>query len=157
MHLHVLLVWIMPNLPSDAVTAAWIRLIRAQRGVLQRVEQDIKAAGLPPLAWYDILLELKRAGGRVRPQEMEARLLLAQHNVSRLIDRLADAGLVERLPYAEDGRGQIISITSAGRDLQKRMWSIYGAAIQKHIGVPLGDDREAAALSALLGRLTEGS
>ena len=146
----------MPHaLPSDSVTRAWIRLVRAQRQALLNIEAEIKAAGFPPLAWYDVLLELKRAGGSIRPQEIEARLLLAQHNVSRLIDRLTEAGLVERRPYAGDGRGQTIAITAAGRDLQKRMWVVYGAAIQKYVGAPLGDDREAEALWELLGRLTD--
>lgn len=142
-------------LPSDSVISAWVGLVRAQRRALLNIEAEIKAAGFPPLAWYDVLLELKRAGGTLRPQEIEAKLLVAQHNVSRLIDRLAQAGLVERRPVADDGRGQAIAITAAGRDLQKRMWSVYGRAIQTHIGIPLGDDREAEALSKLLGRLTK--
>jgi DNA-binding MarR family transcriptional regulator len=146
----------MPHgMPSDSVVNAWVRLVRAQRKALLGIEAEIKAAGFPPLAWYDILLELKRAGGTVRPQEIEAKLLLAQHNVSRLIDRLAEAGLVERRPVPDDARGQTIAITAAGRDLQKRMWAVYGPAIHKHVGMPLGDDREADALWKLLGRLTE--
>ncbi len=142
-------------LPTDAVTGAWISLIKAQRKALRRVEADIKSAGFPPLTWYDVLLELKRAGGSLRPQEMEAKLLLEQHNVSRLIDRLAGAGMVERRPYEGDGRGQVVAITTAGRDLQKRMWPVYGAAIQKYVGAPLGSDRDAEALSRLLELLAE--
>ncbi len=146
----------MPHaLPSDAVTRAWVRLIRAQRQALLRVEADIKAAGFPPLAWYDVLLELKRASGGIRPHELETRLLLAQHNVSRLVDRLAETGLVERQPYEGDGRGHIVAITDAGRDLQKRMWPVYGAAIQKYVGGPLGSDRDAETLWRLLGSLAD--
>jgi DNA-binding MarR family transcriptional regulator len=144
------------TLPSDSVIRAWIRLVRAPRQALLAIEAELKVAGFPPLAWYDMLLELKRAGGSIRPQEIEAKLLLAQHNVSRLIDRLAEAGLVERRPFEGDGRGQTVAITAAGRDLQKRMWAVYGAAIQKHIGVPLRGDREADTLWELLGRLTGG-
>jgi DNA-binding MarR family transcriptional regulator len=142
-------------LPSESVTRAWVRLIRAQRRALRLVEADIKAAGFPPLAWYDVLLELKRAGGSLRPQDVERHLLLAQHNVSRLLDRLAEAGLVERRPYEGDARGQVIALTSAGADLQKRMWPVYGAAIHRHVGVPLGDDRNAEALWRLLGPLAD--
>ena len=158
MNLHLLLGCDMPlpNLPSDSVTKAWIGLVKAQRRVLRSIEADVKAAGFPPLAWYDVLLELKRAGTGLRPQELEAKLLLAQHNVSRLVDRLVDAGLVERQPVEGDGRGQIITITGAGRDLQRRMWPIYGAAIQKHIGMRLGSERDAEALSRLLGPLGDG-
>lgn len=142
--------------PSDSVVRAWAQLIRAQRRVLRAIEADIKQAGFPPLSWYDILLELKRAGGAIRPQDIESRLLLAQHNVSRMIDRLAEAELVERQPFAGDGRGQVVALTAKGRDLQKRMWPVYGAAIQKHVGARLQTDDEAGALADLLARLSAG-
>ena len=51
----------MKRKPSTEATAAWIRLMRVQSRVLDAVEQDLKKAGFPPLAWYDALLELSRA------------------------------------------------------------------------------------------------
>ena len=72
---------------------AWARLQRASGNVLARVEARLKAAGFPPLGWYDVLLELSRAEDKtLRPVEIEKRMLLAQYNVSRLLDRLAAAG-----------------------------------------------------------------
>jgi DNA-binding MarR family transcriptional regulator len=139
--------------PSDSHILAWVRLVKASQRVLGAVEADLKAAGFPPLAWYDILLELRRADeGRLRPLEIEGRLLIAQHNVSRLIDRLAKAGHVAREPCEEDGRGQMVAITEQGRALLKRMWPAYEAAIQRHVGAKLGEE-DAASLSALLARL----
>ena len=56
------------------------------------VEAAVKAKGYPPLAWYDVLLELSREGGRrLRPVELEKELLVAQYNLSRLLDRMAYA------------------------------------------------------------------
>ena len=51
----------MKRKPSTEATAAWIRLMRIQSRVLDAVEQELKKAGFPPLAWYDALLELSRA------------------------------------------------------------------------------------------------
>src|SRR5215468_3365969 len=111
------------RLPSDAVIRAWTRLIRAQQAALSAVEADLKAAGFPPLGWYDVLLELSRAeGDGLRPFALEQKLLLAQYNLSRLLDRLEAAGYIERLVCVEDGRGQIVAITASGRALVKRMW-----------------------------------
>jgi DNA-binding MarR family transcriptional regulator len=138
--------------PCEATILAWARLVRAGQAVLAEVEADLKTAGLPPLAWYDVLLELKRAGGELRPVEIEGRLLIAQHNVSRLIDRLSKAGLAERRACPEDARGQFVALTAAGRGLLARMWPIYRAAIQRHVGDKL-DEGEAAMLSTLLGKL----
>ena len=144
----------MPDHPSEAAVTAWIRLVRASRHVLGAVETDLKKAGFPPLGWYDVLLELRRAETPLRPLEIESRLLIAQHNVSRLIDRLEDAGHVERQPCEEDGRGQVIGLTQAGRDLLRKMWPAYRAAIQRHVGGKLTDE-QAAKLARLLGRLLE--
>jgi DNA-binding MarR family transcriptional regulator len=140
-------------LPSDAVIRAWARLVRAQQTVLAAVEAELKAAGLPPLAWYDVLLELARADAGVRPFALEQELLLAQYSLSRLLDRLEKAGYVERRTCAEDGRGQIVAITPPGRALIKRMWPTYRAAIARHLGAKLSED-EAARLASLLGKLT---
>ncbi len=142
------------RVPSDAVVRAWARLVKAQHLVLSAVESDLKAAGFPPLAWYDVLLELSRAnGGGLRPLEIEGRLLLAQHNVSRLLDRLERAGHVERHPCPDDGRGQLVTITASGRDVPARLWPPYGDAIARHVGDTLAADARAAALADLLGLL----
>ncbi|MFY8105578.1 MAG: hypothetical protein ACOVKO_01590, partial [Elstera sp.] len=78
--------------PFDAAVRAWTRLMRAQSVALSAIEADLKRQGFPPLGWYDLLLEVRRAEpDGLRPYEIEARLLLAQHNVSRLIDRVAAA------------------------------------------------------------------
>jgi len=143
----------MKRKPSTEATAAWIRLMRVQGRVLDAVEQDLKKAGFPPLAWYDALLELSRApSGELRPVELERQMLIPQYSASRLIDRLVEEGLAARRECKVDKRGQFIEITEAGRELQKKMWSAYSAAIEKHVGSKL-TDADATKLCALLDRL----
>jgi DNA-binding MarR family transcriptional regulator len=139
--------------PSGAVVDAWIALNRAQQVALSRIERAFRDAGMPPSAWYDVLWELEKAGvAGLRPFEIERRRLIAQSNVSRLIDRLAQAGYVERQPCDEDGRGQRVVITAAGRDMRKRMWPIYARAIGDAVGRRVSE-REAATLATLLAQL----
>jgi DNA-binding MarR family transcriptional regulator len=143
----------MKRRPSTEATAAWIRLMRVQSRVLDAVEQDLKKAGFPPLAWYDALLELSRApSGELRPVELERQMLIPQYSTSRLIDRLVEEGLAVRRECKIDKRGQFVEITEAGRELQKRMWGAYSAAIEKHVGSKLSDV-DATKLCALLDRL----
>lgn len=142
----------MKETASDASVAAWTRLVRAQAAALGSVEGALKGAGLPPLAWYDVLLEVERMPGGLRPKELEARLLLAQYNLSRLLDRMEREGLVERLPCAEDGRGQMVHPTEAGRRLRRRMWPTYAGAIRDAVAARL-TDAEARQLAGLLGKL----
>lgn len=143
----------MKRKPSTEATSAWIRLMRVQSRVLDCVEQDLKKAGFPPLAWYDALLELSRApSGELRPVELERQMLIPQYSTSRLIDRLVDEGLASRRECKIDKRGQFVEITEAGRELQKRMWGAYSAAIEKYVGSKLSD-ADAVKLSGLLDRL----
>ena len=144
-----------PRQQSQIAVAAWARLIRVSQNVLDRVEADLKAAGFPPLAYYDALLELRRAGANgLRPFQLQQEMLLAQYSTSRLVERLVKAGHVKRTPSKEDGRGQVLKITPAGRKLLQEMWPPYRAAIEVHFAHRLSD-REASELHRILGRLRD--
>lgn len=139
--------------PSTAAVTAWTRLLRAQQTAMASIEQALKRAGFPALAWYDVLLELDR-GPEVgmRPFELERRLLLPQYGLSRLIDRIEAAGYVQRRPFEGDGRGQVILITQEGRALRRQIWPVYAEAIKQAVEAKLSD-AEARTLSDLLGKL----
>jgi DNA-binding MarR family transcriptional regulator len=138
---------------SEETVRAWARLMRVSQALFSAVEADVKAAGFPPLAWYDALLELRRAGDSgLRPFELQREMLLAQYSMSRLTDRLATAGYVERAPAPDDRRGQILRLTASGRKLLEDMWPAYRAALARHFAGRLAP-KEAADLSGLLGKL----
>lgn len=119
--------------PSEAAVQAWVRLVRVEQGLLDRIEGDLKSAGLPPLVWYDVLLELVRGpADRLRHRDLHGRMLLAKYNLSRLLDRMVADGLVGRQPVDDDARGEYIRVTTRGREMQKRMWAVYRRAIAKH-------------------------
>ena len=140
--------------PTEAEIAAWARLVRVSQALIQAVEADLKGAGLPPLSWYDALLELRRAGAEgLRPHALQQKMLLEQYNMSRLLDRLEKAGLVERRPCPHDRRGQIVHLTEAGRETLSRMWPVYRQAIGTHFAAPLPPG-EAETLLGLLRRFS---
>ena len=140
-----------PKACSEAVQGAWVELIRAHRSALCSVERALRAADLPPLEWYDVLLELERSGS-LRPRDLQDRLLLAQYNLSRLLDRMEDDGLVAREKCSEDARCQWIRATDTGKALRQRMWPVYAGAIEQALGAKLTSS-QARQLSELLGRL----
>ena len=143
--------------PSEMTVRAWARLMKAQQSALAAVEKALKSADLPPLAWYDALLELERAGkDGLRPFELEREMLLAQYNLSRLIDRLERAGYVERSACEDDGRGQVLAVTAAGKAVRRRIWGVYAPAIQEVLGAHLSD-KEMETLDSLLGALINRS
>ena len=139
--------------PSKSVVDAWIALNRAQRHVVAAIEAELKSAGLPPLAWYDVLLELWRApGGRLRQGDLEHKMLFPQYGISRLVDQLEREKLVRRERCEDDGRAYWVAISDKGLALRQRMWPIYAAAIQRHLGARLSD-QEAAGVAEGLRKL----
>jgi DNA-binding MarR family transcriptional regulator len=143
----------MAEKPSDIAVTAWARLLRAHQTLLERVAADLKDAELPPLEWYDVLLELKReSSGRLRQFELGKRVLLSKYNLSRLLDRLQDAGLVKRQACRDDARGTDVAITAAGLTLQQKMWPVYQGAIGRHFARQLSR-HDAEMLAEILARL----
>lgn len=124
----------MGDVPAEQTIKAWARLLRTQSVLLDRTHAALKAAGLPPLSWYDVLLELHRAGNDgLRQYEIGDHVLLPKYNLSRLIDRLESEGYVARAACPEDGRGNRVRITPAGEHLVKRMWRVYGTVIHEEL------------------------
>lgn len=141
------------SLPSPAAITAWARLVRAHTRLMDTIEHELKAASLPPLTWYDVLLELHRAGDcGLRQFEIADHVLLSKYNLSRLLDRLEREGLVQRQACPEDGRGNVVEITPRGVDMLRRIWPVYGAAIRASVQARLTAE-ELETLGRLLARL----
>ncbi len=139
--------------PDRDTQAAWVALMKTSRRLLEVVEAALKSAGLPPLAWYDALLEFEKAGNEgVRPFELKTRLLLPQYGTSRLLDRMVNAELVERLDCEDDGRGQIVRISEKGRSVRKTMWPVYARFLSEEVGAKLTSG-ESIQLVKLLSKL----
>jgi DNA-binding MarR family transcriptional regulator len=145
----------MTSKPSTAAVEAWTSLVRTERSLRDRVEEQLKRAGLPPLDWYHVLHELDRAPkGIMRQTGVQDRTQLAQYNVCRLVNRLEGEGLVERRQCQLDGRNNVLLITAKGRSLRRAMWPVYSAAIEEHVGAHLSQ-AEAAQLARLLAKLLQ--
>src|SRR5262245_24787219 len=115
---------------DDPKGHAWAVLLTAHATLLERIEAALAAAKLPPLAWYDVLWELEKAeGGKLRMHELARRIVLSRSNLTRLADRLEEAGLIAREDSPSDGRGYHCAITRAGLAMRKKMWPVYRAGI----------------------------
>ena len=122
--------------------------------MLGAIEHDLKAGGCPPLAWYDVLLELSRAAGGACGRSRSRRRRCSRSTISRACSTGSKRRVWStREPCEDDARGQWVVITEKGRATQARTWKVYAKSIQKHVGEKL-DDKAAAALADLLGRLT---
>ena len=124
---------------TPAVIEAWGNLVRSERTLLDRVEEHLKRAKLPPSDWYHVLHEIDASPqGMLRQTGIQDRTQLAQYNVCRLVDRLEREGLLERHQCHLDGRNNVLLITAKGKALRRAMWPIYATAIQNIVDILSG-------------------
>lgn len=136
---------------SKKVLKAWSDFLGAHARALRRIEERLKAAGTPPLEWYDVLLELDRAGGRLKIGELAERVVIASYNMTRLLDRLEGEGLLSRERSSTDRRSTDAVLTGKGAALRRAMWPVYERAILETFA-PLSE-RDAEAMTRILSRV----
>lgn len=130
---------------------AWEALFRAQVTVLGRLQADFPTGEIS-LNEYDVLFNLSRQPEhRLRIRDLNRHLLITQPSISRLVDRLASRGFVEKLEDPDDGRGTIVHLTTAGYDLFRRVAVKHSDSI--HHFMTVLTDAELAQLEALTDRL----
>jgi DNA-binding MarR family transcriptional regulator len=111
--------------------SVWALFLTTHAVLVETIERRFADAGLPPFGWYDVMWGLERAENqKLRMSELADKVVLSRSNLTRLIDRLEDAGLVKRERSEEDRRGAFAVLTEAGKAMRKRMWPIYAKAIK---------------------------
>lgn len=135
----------------------WAKLLTVHAVVVDAIEARLEAAGLPPLAWYDVLWALEQAPQmRLRMAGLAQRLVVTRYNVTRLVDRLEAAGLVAREAAQDDARGAYAALTASGKAMRRKMWPVYGRAIDELFGRHLSAG-ERDAIDSALGKVLAAS
>ena len=118
---------------EDAGVEAWAALLRAHAAVVGRLERELQHERGLALSWYDVLLSLFRAPPPgLRMQDLAEAVVLSRTRVSRVVDEMEAAGLVERTPNPADGRSTIVVITSKGRRQFRAAAPVYLRGIAEH-------------------------
>lgn len=126
--------------PAAITLLTWDRLIGAGDRAQRAARTAFKAAGHPPLEWYDILAALDRHGA-MRPRDLQARVGIEQYNLSRLLARMAARGMIAVADCPGDRRGQIVGLTPYGAGQRAAMWPTYAQAIIGAVETRLDPDQ----------------
>lgn len=110
----------------------WFRVIRLHRRALTTIASELKTLGLS-VPQFDLLSTLTEREG-LSQQELAERLYVTKGNVSGLVDRLVEAGLVERRAIPGDRRSNALHLTPKGRDLAEKGIALQRAYVQGTLG-----------------------
>lgn len=136
--------------------AAWRAFLTAHRRLVDRLTAELDAEQGMPLTWYDVLVNLHEAEGqRLRMAELADRVLLSQSGLTRLVDRMAGEGLVERERCPTDRRGMFVVLRTEGRAALVAAAPGHLDGVARHFGSRL-DDAEVHLLREALERVADG-
>ncbi len=135
--------------------AAWVRLLRAHAALTRRMDANLRSAHGLTLTDYEVLVQLANADEqRLSRVELAERTLLSQSGMTRLLEGLERAGLVERASCPTDRRVIYARLTDAGY----RRCSEAAETHLKDVGEAFFErfsESELAVLAELLGRLPQ--
>jgi DNA-binding MarR family transcriptional regulator len=135
---------------DDEQLATWRAFLNAHARMTRAIGRELAEAGLPDLAWYDLLWTLYRRPGRsLRVKELADAVVLSPTAMSRFVDRVEAAGCVRREPDPEDRRALQVTLTNEGVALLRRMWPVYRRGIERHFAAHL----DGASLREMLERM----
>jgi DNA-binding MarR family transcriptional regulator len=106
-----------PLTARDPRLAPWRAFVRAHAEVSRRLDEDLRGEhGLSLQEYVTLLILVEAPGRRLRMGRVAEALTLSKSGATRLIDRLVDDGLVERVTCSTDARGAEARLTTAGVD-----------------------------------------
>jgi DNA-binding MarR family transcriptional regulator len=140
-------------LPDEVRGRAWRTFLAAHAAVIDQIERGLAAEEELPLGHYDVLLALDGAPGRrLRMSELARNVVLSRSGLTRLVDRLEAAGLLQRERCDDDRRGCYAVLTETGHEALRRARPVYLRGVAEHFGRHL-DDEEVRVLDESLGRI----
>jgi DNA-binding MarR family transcriptional regulator len=133
--------------------AVWRTFLRAHASITRQLEHELAADHMLPLPSYDVLLQLAESPHRrLRMTDLADRVLLSRSGLTRLVDRLAAEGLVDRQPCQSDARGTFTVLTEAGLARLREAAPTHLRGIEEHVTSRLSAE-ELDTLGELLRKL----
>jgi DNA-binding MarR family transcriptional regulator len=93
----------------------WLRLFTCKQVIESEVRRRLRDSFAVTLPRFDLLAQLDRAPKGMTLGELSQRMMVTNGNVTGLVDRLVEQGLIDRRPSPKDRRAQIVSLTAEGR------------------------------------------
>jgi DNA-binding MarR family transcriptional regulator len=101
---------------------AWGALARTHAAVSQRLQEALAQGDYPPLPWYEVLSTVAEADGqRMRMGDLAEALVITRGGLTKLVDRLVKAGLLERTFCETDRRVSYATLLPAGENVLAEM------------------------------------
>ena len=128
-------------------------LVRSHRRLADLLGRELEQSVGIPLVWFDVLIHIGGAEeGRLTMSRLSTEVALTTGGVTRLVDRMVEAGLVARQNCPSDRRSVHVVLTPAGQSTLRSAIGAHIEGIDRHLVAPL-NETDRAALKVALSKL----
>ena len=135
--------------PTLEQLRAWRVFLETAYALIDILDAELQSERELTLRWYDVLIQLEEAEDGLRMNELAGRILFSKSGLTRVVDRMEEAGLVRRERPADDRRVVEVFITHAGLETLQAARAVHRRGVQEHFMQHV-DERELAALAHAL-------
>jgi DNA-binding MarR family transcriptional regulator len=138
--------------PTNQQLVDWRVFLETAYALIDILDAELQAERGITLRWYDALVQLEEAEGGLPMNELAGRILASKSGLTRVIDRMEEAGLVRRERPPDDRRVVLVVITERGLEVLRAARVVHRRGIHEHFTRHL-DPRELSALARSLGNV----
>ncbi len=135
--------------PRPLELAIWRVYLETSYALIDILDAELQAEAGMTLRWYDVLVNLEEAERPVRMNELASRILASKSGLTRVIDRMEEAGLVQRQVPPDDRRAIEVVMTPKGGKALRAARRVHRRGIQEHFAQHLDEHDFAALLDVL--------
>jgi DNA-binding MarR family transcriptional regulator len=138
---------------DGAALEAWRSYLQSHASIVRVLDAELVAEHAMTTRDYEVLLYLAQADGRrLAMSALAERTMLTRSGITRLVDGLVDAGLIERVACPNDARVSYAALTDLGYDKLRRAGCTHVASIRR-LFLEHYSPEEIEQLASLLSRL----
>ncbi len=112
----------------------WLRLLKTTRGIEAQLRENFRNEFDTTLPRFDVMAALSRFDDGLKMSEISGVLRVSNGNVTGIVDRLADDGLLVRVPVPGDRRAHRVRMTQKGREEFARQAAAHEVWIAEMLG-----------------------
>src|SRR5437588_5238112 len=135
--------------PSTERLRAWRLYFESALALVDVLDAELERDAGIPLRWYDVLVHLEETPDGLRMNELAERILYSKSGFTRVVDRLEEAGLVQRVRPENDRHSILVVLTDQGRTTMEQARRHHRHAIEQHFSQHLSDSDIKALTHAL--------
>ncbi len=129
-----------PETASKQRLRLWIRLLRVTRALEGELRERLRLEIGTTLPRFDVMAALERKQAPMTMTELSRYLMVSNGNVTGIVDRLVDDGMVSRVRKEEDRRTSMVELTEEGESAFADMASAHEQWVDELLSEIEGDD-----------------